>query len=162
MAFGPVLLVAVLVAACDAPRASTNTGADSTRTAVPISLGERLYGSRCAVCHQPTGLGVPSAGFPPLVGTTRVNGPGERLVALILHGVEGASTVNGVAYASVMMPYGLGAPLSDAEVAAIVTFVRSSWANTGSPISESDVARVRAMTATRTRRFTPPELDAMR
>jgi mono/diheme cytochrome c family protein len=40
--------------------------------------------------------------------------------------------------------------LSDAEVAAVVTYIRNSWANAASPVLASDVARARQQRSRRT------------
>jgi len=44
----------------------------------------------------------------------------------------------------------LGWKLSDAEVAAVVTYIRNSWANAASPVLASDVARARQQLSRRT------------
>jgi mono/diheme cytochrome c family protein len=59
-----------------------------------------------------------------------------------------------------MMAYGLGMPISDAELATLLTYIRSSWGNSASAISTEDVARVKVATADRTTAWTAPELTA--
>jgi hypothetical protein len=43
-------------------------------------------------------------------------------------------------------------------VAAVLTYIRRSWGNTGTPIAPADVREVRGASAGRTRPWTEPEL----
>ncbi|NUR53074.1 MAG: hypothetical protein HOQ29_01385 [Acidobacteria bacterium] len=52
----------------------------------------------------------------------------------------------------------LGAGLTDDQVAAVLTYIRREWGQTGSPIDAAAVAAVRAETAGRTRPWTNDEL----
>lgn len=142
-----------------APAASTVAGARAP-AAAPSSAGEVAY-ARCAVCHTPTGEGMPGV-YPPLAGSSWVTGPASRPIAVVLHGVQGPITVKGTTYSNAMMPYGTGVPMSDAEVAAVVSYVRSSWGNNAPPVTAGDVARVRKATATRTTPFSVAELEQLR
>ncbi len=120
--------------------------------------GERLYAS-CVACHQLNGQGMAGA-FPPLANSEWVTGSPDRLIAILLHGMQGPITVAGAEYNGVMMAYGLGMPISDAELATLLTYIRSSWGNSASAISTEDVARVKVATADRTTAWTAPELTA--
>jgi mono/diheme cytochrome c family protein len=51
--------------------------------------------------------------------------------------------------------------LKDPEVAAVLTYVRSSWGNDAPPVTAAAVARVRAATAQRRAPWTAPELNAV-
>lgn len=140
---------------------SPPTAASDLRPAgAPPSAGEVAF-SRCAVCHTPSGEGVPNV-YPPLAGSSWVTGPAARPIAVVLHGVQGPIAVKGATYTNVMMPYGTGVPMSDAEVAAVVTYIRSSWGNTAGAVSEGEVARVRKATAGRTAPYTAAELEGVR
>jgi mono/diheme cytochrome c family protein len=50
--------------------------------------------------------------------------------------------------------------LSDDQIAAIATYERSSWGNTGSAVTAAQVAEVRAAHASRTAAWTIQELEA--
>lgn len=164
------MLVGALVLGCGgdrkAPAPVVEEAVPSTVAAVPappsapVSAGEVAYG-RCVVCHTTTGEGVPNV-FPPLAGSEWVTGPAARPIAVVLHGLQGAVTVKGVTYSNAMMAYGTGVPMSDAEVAAVVTHIRSSWGNAASAVTEAEVARVRKATAGRTGPFTQAELEKLR
>ena len=105
-----------------------------------ISLGEQVYTSRCAACHQNNGQGVPGS-FPPLVETDWVTGDTTRLIKTVLDGLSGEITVNGETYSGVMAPW--RDALSDREVSSVLTYIRSSWGNNASHISPEEVAEQR-------------------
>lgn len=108
--------------------------------------GGATYAAACAGCHQPTGQGLPGV-FPPLSGTPSVAGAESRLIGIVLHGVTGSLTVQGSVYNG-MMP-GFKAQLSDEEVAAVLTHIRSQWGNAAPPISAAQVQQVREATSSR-------------
>ena len=60
-----------------------------------------------------------------------------------MNGLTGPVTVNGKRYDSVMPPM---SQLADDEIANILTYVMSSWGNTGPAITAAQVAEVRAKT----------------
>jgi mono/diheme cytochrome c family protein len=100
--------------------------------------------------------------FPPLAGSEYVNGPANRVIAIILHGLQGPITVNGAMVNSVMMPYGTGVEMTDEQIAIVATYVRSSWGNTGTAVTAADVARVREATKSRTTQWTAAELPSIK
>lgn len=108
-------------------------------SADPLVRGKALFGQSCAACHQPTGTGIPGA-FPPLAGSDYLLADSERAVGVVLHGLVGPVTVNGVTYESAMPPM----PLEDADVAAVLTYVLQAWGNQGPAVSADTVARIRA------------------
>ncbi len=86
--------------------------------------GAKLYAQNCAGCHQAQGQGVPGA-FPPLAKNPELfNDDYPALV--VLFGLQGPIEVNGQKINSAMPPFG---HLSDAEIAAIVNYVRGVWGN---------------------------------
>ncbi len=108
--------------------------------------GGAVYASICAACHQATGLGLPPV-FPPLAGSEWVAGDPRRLAALVIHGLSGPIEVLGQRYEGVMPPFGV--QLDDAEIAAALSYVRSSWGNRAEPVAPALVAEVRAELAGR-------------
>lgn len=141
--------------ASDQSAAPADMGAPTT---VASSEGEELYAT-CIACHQANGQGVPGA-FPPLAGAEWVTGSPDRLIAILLHGMQGPVTVAGVEYNGVMLPYGVGVPISDEQLATLLTYVRTSWGNSAAAITAADVERVKAATADRTTSWTADELIA--
>ena len=75
--------------------------------------------------------------FPPLVGASWVLENDARLVQILLHGINGELEVNGVVYSGVMPAF---AQLSDAELAAVLTYVRNAWGNAAPAIVATQVA----------------------
>ncbi|MEO0593408.1 MAG: cytochrome c [Myxococcota bacterium] len=112
------------------------TGADGAEVD-----GQVVYASICQACHQANGLGV-SGAFPPLAKSSWVNGAAEMPVAIVLKGLQGEIEVLGTTYNGMMPPF--GEQLSDAEIAAVVSYVRSSWGNRGGEVTASEVAKLRA------------------
>jgi mono/diheme cytochrome c family protein len=104
--------------------------------------GGQLFTAKCAACHQATGLGIPGV-FPPLAGSEWVLGSDKVLVQIPLHGVTGALQVKGATYHGTMPPFDT---LSDAEVAAVLTYVRSHFTNSVPAVSPATVAAGRAAT----------------
>lgn len=118
-------------------------------------LGETVYTQTCAVCHQANGNGLPPA-FPPLAGSEWVTGNPDTVVRIILHGVGGPIDVGGTTFNGVMPPW--GPSLSDDQVAAVATYVRSTWGNTAGPVTADQVAKLRA--EPRAQPWTAEELKA--
>ncbi|WP_085931567.1 cytochrome c [Dyella japonica] len=107
--------------------------------------GSQLYLDNCATCHRTDGRGYVQV-FPALADNPLLNSDNpDSLIRLVLQGGT--------------MPSGRDAPtqfsmpafrnrLSDAQVAALLTFVRSSWGNRGGPVDPRQVARLRALPST--------------
>lgn len=108
--------------------------------------GGALYASLCAACHQPTGQGLPGV-FPPLAGSEWVAGKDSTLAAIVLHGINGPLTVKGNAYQGAMPAF--KAQLGDAQIAAVLSHVRSQWGNRSPAVTAEAVARVRQDTQAR-------------
>jgi mono/diheme cytochrome c family protein len=96
-----------------------------------------------------------------LVGSRWATGAPTRAIAIVLYGVQGPVVDRAYTYHTSMLPYGSGAAMSDDDVAAAVTHVRTSWGNQASAVTAADVAAVRAQFAGRTKGFTQAELEAM-
>ena len=108
-----------------------------------LRLGAEIFRREnfCGQCHMSNGEGVPGA-FPPLQANQWVEGDAERMIKVAMFGLEGPLEVHGVAYNAAMPP--MGGLLNDEEMAAVLTYVRTSWDNTGTEIMPEQVAAVRA------------------
>lgn len=127
----------------------------------PKVVGKRLFTQNCVVCHQTTGLGV-AGQFPPLVGSEWVVGGDwvgdNHLVKILLAGMQGPVQVQGVTYNNAMPPW---AQLKDAEIASILTYIRSEWGNAAAPVTPEFVATIRAASLDRTEPWTQKDLKAI-
>lgn len=108
--------------------------------------GKQLYIGKCAACHQATGLGLAGV-FPPLAASEWVVESPVTLTHILLHGIQGKMTVKGVSYQGLMPAWNT---LSDAEIAAVASYIRSDWGNNAAPITEDDVKKQRELTKART------------
>lgn len=103
-------------------------------------LGEQLYGQVCQTCHQANGQGVPGV-FPTLHDAPLAVNEKEKLVALILHGLEGKLVRDNGTYDAMMPPW--ESRLNDEELAAVATYVRQSFDNKASEVMAEDVTPIR-------------------
>ncbi len=114
--------------------------AANTKTAASDLLnGRKLYNDYCASCHKPDGKGVANT-FPPLAGTTRVNGDPNKLINVVLKGLSGPIVVKGQKYNSAMPAFNF---LKDEEIAKILTYVRSSFGNKSGAINKMEISKQR-------------------
>ena len=132
----------------------------SDTAAPPERDGEEASGSdaftqNCAACHGAEGRGVAGA-FPPLAMSDWVTGEARTPVRIVLYGLQGSMQVGGAAFNGTMPAF--GARLTDQELAAVLSYVRSSWGNDAPAISPGDVKTVREAETGRTRPFTPGDI----
>jgi len=116
--------------------------------------GHELFHTRCFVCHQPDGRGLPGT-YPPLAGSPWLldaESP-ERCTKILLHGLTGRVLVKDQMFDAEMPNF----KLTDRQIAAALTFVRSAWSNDAPPVGEAFVARIRSRCGSRGP-WTPYEL----
>jgi alcohol dehydrogenase (quinone), cytochrome c subunit len=102
--------------------------------------GARIYLDNCAACHRPDGVGYERV-FPRLAGNPVVQAPRpQSLIAIVLEGSQTPRTAR--TPTQFTMPR-FAWRLSDNDVADVVNFIRTSWGNSASPTSSSDVAKTR-------------------
>lgn len=106
--------------------------------------GARLYMANCLACHQADGSGVRGL-QPPLAGTPVAIGDPRPLLAWVMYGTRPAALPRGV-YSGVMPQFSY---LSDADLATLLSYVRSSFGNQSGPVSADTVAEARAAHAGR-------------
>ncbi|HEX9665459.1 MAG TPA: cytochrome c [Thermodesulfobacteriota bacterium] len=117
--------------------------------------GKEVFTNVCAACHQQNGQGVPGA-FPPLAGSDWLLKDPETPIRIVLHGLSGAIDVKGTTFNNVMPEW--GSRLSNQEVAAVLTYARSSWGNEAVEIIPVMVEQVRSENLNRTSAWTSDEL----
>ncbi len=131
----------------------TDTAADTAAGAGPAAEaslpdGAALYASVCVACHQATGQGIPGA-FPPLAdhAPALYAAAADLPLEIITFGMQGAITVNGMAYNGLMPAH---THMSDAELAAVANYVLTEWGNEDQlpsdyqPYTAEDATAVRA------------------
>lgn len=121
-----------------APVATSESGGMAAKKkSVGKADGKALYSAKCSACHQATGQGLPGV-FPPLVGSVWVSTEDYNLPAqIIAKGLSGKITVAGSDYNGVMPAFGQA--LSSAELAALLTYIRSAWGNKASAVTSANV-----------------------
>lgn len=99
--------------------------------------GEGIFAAKCMTCHQKNGEG--STAFPPLAGNPGVTATDPKdMIATIVNGKTGPIRVNGMSYNAVMPTW--KGQLSNSDIAAVATYVRSAWSNKAGPVTEQQVA----------------------
>ncbi|MEI9965214.1 MAG: cytochrome c [Caulobacteraceae bacterium] len=91
--------------------------------------GRQLFADNCSACHQPTGKGIAGA-FPALDGDRFVTGDPGAVAHTVLYGRGGMPSFKD--------------QLSDEQIAAILTYVRSAWSNKAGPETPQAVDAARA------------------
>jgi len=107
-----------------------------------LARGKRLYEFNCGTCHGSDGLGKPNQA-PPLALSEWVITKGvQRLTHIPLAGINGPIIVEKQPWNLQMAA--MGAALSDADLAAVLTYVRGSWGNGMGGVTPDDVKAARA------------------
>jgi len=124
-------------------RLTTDTDTkESKEIEVPEELlaGKKVYDAYCGACHMANGKGVPSMN-PPLTSTEYVLGDKDRLIGIVLNGMQDPIKINGETYQNIMASHAF---LSDQQIADVLTYVRQSFGNSASPVTIDEVANRRA------------------
>ncbi|MEP7257236.1 MAG: c-type cytochrome, partial [Flavitalea sp.] len=108
--------------------------------------GGILFNSYCATCHARDGLGDNNR-YPPLAGSEMVLGDKEKLIAIVLNGLQGPVTVKEKTYDGLMPAH--GGFLDDNAVASIVSYIRKNkkWDNQADIVTPMEVKHIRNVTA---------------
>lgn len=104
-----------------------------------MDAGQKVYALICQACHQANGQGLPNV-FPPLAKSDYLMADKERSIKVVINGLMGPVTVNGVQYNLVMPPQ---PQLSNDDIANVLTFVRNSFGNKGDAVTPEEVAKAR-------------------
>jgi mono/diheme cytochrome c family protein len=112
--------------------------------AAAAAQGKKVYEQLCGLCHGTDGLGKPGQS-PALAGSEWVNAKGIKRLALIpLQGLNGPIEVKGQLMTFPNGMVAIGAALSDADLANVLTYIRNSWGNKAGEVTADDVKAVRA------------------
>jgi mono/diheme cytochrome c family protein len=112
----------------------------SPAPAAALERGRAVYRDQCEGCHGPQGEGARGA-YPALAGNRSVvmDPPVNVIRAVLSGGFQPATAGN-------PRPWGMppfGHVLDDADVAAVVTFIRNQWGNSAAAVSGNEVQRLR-------------------
>ena len=95
-----------------------------------MAKGEQVYQTNCAACHQANGQGLPPA-FPAIAGSAIATGDPAGHISLVLNGKPGTAMA---AYRDI---------LSDADLAAVLTYQRNAFGNDAGIIQPAAVKAAR-------------------
>jgi mono/diheme cytochrome c family protein len=122
------------------PLAAEVSAIPAPESSLLLHFGETVYESHCASCHAADGRGMPPE-YPPLAGNPSIQMPSAvNPIRMVLNGGFPPGTTGNP------MPYGMppfAQSLSDDEVAAVVTYIRSAWGNRGTAVSSRDANQLR-------------------
>ena len=113
-------------------------GISSKTVAQNLVNGKKIYETRCLVCHQADGGGVPNMNAP-LDGATNVVGNDiARMVKIIKKGYNERVALDGSYYSNAMTP---NPDLTDAAIADVLSYIRNSWSNKASMVTIAQVKK---------------------
>ncbi|MEX8547947.1 MAG: cytochrome c [Mucilaginibacter sp.] len=121
------------------PVASKNRMVVSPTSKASMTNGQAVYSQSCVSCHQPDGYGVQNMN-PPLIKTSYVLGDKTRLINILLKGLS-HQEIDGNMYQNVMPSHDF---LTDQQIADVLTYVRNSFGNKASAVTEPEVKAQRA------------------
>src|SRR5438552_9335894 len=134
-------------------------GPQQQQELTPAERGKKVFMANCAVCHQASGLGSQSQGYPPLAGSEITNGGSRRAAMIVMQGLQGPITVKGQKFGSaVMQPW---ESLGDQKVADVLTYERQEWGNAGGPVTKEQIAALRKELASHPGSFVEADLQAV-
>lgn len=124
-----------------------------------VNQGRQLYLVACSACHGFNGEGVPPLA-PPLLNSEWVLGPADRILRIVLQGLEGPIHVNGQRYAPPRILPEMPALQSfdDHQIAATLSYVRRVIGRRGSIVTSEMVRDTRRQWADREQPWTEDEL----
>ena len=112
----------------------------NTISAQNMSNGKKIYETRCLVCHQADGGGVPNMNAP-LDGASNVVGNDiARLVKIIRNGYNERVALDGYYYSNAMTA---NPDLKDTDIADVISYIRNSWSNKASKVTLAQVQKVK-------------------
>src|SRR5438067_8617044 len=125
----------------------------------PHDRGKKVFAANCQTCHQANGLGVPGQ-YPPLAGSEFTTGGSRRPAMIVLKGLQGPVTVKGQKFGSaVMQPW--DKTLTDQKIADVLTYERSEWGNSASPVTAEQIAALRKELANHPDSYIEPDVLAV-
>ena len=101
-----------------------------------LANGKKIYQTRCLVCHQADGGGVPNMNAP-LDGASNVVGNDiARLVKIIKNGFNERVELDGLYYSNSMTP---NPDLTPTQISDVLSYIRTSWSNKATKVTIAQV-----------------------
>jgi mono/diheme cytochrome c family protein len=123
------------------PPGAARTSVTTSEGSLLLTLGKTIYDRECASCHGAQGLGKPPH-YPPLASNQSIQmSSAVNPIRMVLNGGFPPGTAGNP------QPYGMppfAQSLSDDEVAAVVTYIRTAWGNRGAAVSAREANALRA------------------
>jgi mono/diheme cytochrome c family protein len=123
------------------PPPAASSALPTTESSLLVSLGKTVYDKNCASCHGAQGEGKPPH-WPPLANNQSIEMQSAvNPIRMVLNGGYPPGTKGNP------MPYGMppfAGLLSDNEVAAVVSYIRTAWGNRGTPVSAREANELRS------------------
>ncbi|MBH2003504.1 MAG: cytochrome c [Sphingobacteriia bacterium] len=114
--------------------------AGNTQMKTTMARGKLVYDRYCLTCHQADGGGVPRMN-PPITNTEYVLGNKQRLIGIVLNGLNIPLEINGEEYENPMASHAF---LKDGQIADVLTYIRNSFGNKASAVTVAEVKSARA------------------
>ena len=122
------------------PPPEATTTAQRAEKSLLLTLGKTVYETRCATCHSANGRGKPPD-YPPLAQNQSIEmSSAVNAIRMVLNGGYPPGTTGNP------RPYGMppfAQTLSDNEVAAVVSYIRTAWGNRGAPVTAAQANELR-------------------
>jgi mono/diheme cytochrome c family protein len=109
----------------------------------PEFKGQMIYQTYCRACHQRDGKG-DGTRFPPLAQSEWVNGDKEKLISVLLKGMNEPIQVAGKEYSGAMPPFNF---LTDSQMADLLNYIRTNFNNKADSVLAEEVNQVRSKPA---------------
>jgi mono/diheme cytochrome c family protein len=114
--------------------------AGGSATSGGAAAGAAVFTANCSGCHGANGQGQAGV-FPPLAGNPVVVGDKTKVITILNNGLNGSIQVNGATYNG-QMPAWKG-NLTPAQIADVITYIRSAWGNKGDAVTAAEVSAVK-------------------
>ena len=101
--------------------------------------GKIIFERFCMSCHQKDGSGVPGM-YPPLQESDWVNGDKNKIIKVVINGLQGDIEVNGEYYSQVMPTQ---AYLTNKQIAQVLSYIRTNLDNHADSVELKDVEAIR-------------------
>lgn len=136
-----ILFIGIIAVSCGSSsneKSESESSSMSSRDEIRLKQyqvqGAKVYATYCSNCHQQDGKGLASL-YPPLAGSDYLLEDMTRAACIVKNGQSKEIVVNGVTY-NQMMP---GNPITNLEIAEVLTFIGNAWGNEAGLIGVKDV-----------------------